>query len=53
MLDGPCKVHHGKQAENECLDEFLENVATAYKEKTGLQAEFYLPEINDGVKKLI
>lgn len=47
---GGCTVAFVK---NECLDEFLENVATAYKEKTGLQAEFYLPEINDGVKKLI
>jgi galactokinase len=37
---------------NENVDEFLEKVAVAYKAKTGLQADFYLPEIGDGVKRL-
>ena len=44
---GGCTVAYVRE---ENLDEFLTNVAAAYSEKTGLQAEFYLPEIGDGVR---
>jgi galactokinase len=34
------------------LDEFVERVSSSYYEKTGLKAEFYLPEISNGVSKI-
>lgn len=37
----------------ELVDDFKTNVAKRYKNKTGLTAEFYLPEISDGVKELV
>ena len=43
---GGCTVALVKE---ENLDEFISGVSVAYKEKTGLKAEFYLPEIGDGV----
>jgi galactokinase len=46
---GGCTVALVKE---ENLDEFISGVSTAYQQKTGLNAEFYLPEIGDGVKKL-
>jgi galactokinase len=47
---GGCTVAFIK---DENLDEFISGVSKAYKEKTGLQAVFYLPEIGDGVMKII
>jgi len=44
---GGCTVNLVK-AEN--LESFKEKVGRNYKEKTGLKADFYLPEIGDGVK---
>jgi len=46
---GGCTVAFVK---DENLDEFIAGVSAAYKEKTGLQAECYLPEIGDGVKRI-
>jgi len=46
---GGCTVAFVKE---ENLEEFLVQVSEKYIEKTGLKAEFYLPEIGDGVKKL-
>jgi galactokinase len=46
---GGCTVAFVK---DENVDGFIDSVSVAYKEKTGLQAEFYLPEIDDGVKRL-
>ncbi len=34
------------------VDEFCEKVGERYKKITGLNAEFYLPEIGDGVRRL-
>jgi len=36
----------------EMVKSFKSEVAKVYREKTGLNAEFYLPEIGDGVKRL-
>ena len=36
----------------DCVDPFIENVGTAYYEKIGLKAEFYLPEIVSGAGKI-
>jgi galactokinase len=47
---GGCTVAFVK---DEKLDEFIEGVKVAYKEKTGLDAQFYLPEIGEGAKKLV
>jgi galactokinase len=44
---GGCTVAFVK---NEYLDDFISGTSSAYKEKTGLQAMFYLPEISDGVR---
>jgi galactokinase len=46
---GGCTITFVKE---ESLEEFIAGVSAAYKAKTGLQAEFYLPEIGDGVKKI-
>lgn len=46
---GGCAVAFVK---DENLDEFILRVSEAYLEKTGLKAEFYLPEIGNGVKRL-
>jgi len=34
---------------DENVQEFISGVSKAYQEKTGLKAEFYLPEIGNGV----
>jgi len=47
---GGCTVAFVK---NENLDEFILKVSEAYFEKTGLKSEFYLPEVGDGVKRLL
>ncbi len=44
---GGCTVALVKE---ENLEEFISGVTSAYKEKTGLEAVFYLPEIVEGVK---
>jgi galactokinase len=46
---GGCTVAFVK---DENLDQFIPAVTKAYQEKTGLEAEFYLPEVGDGVMKL-
>jgi galactokinase len=47
---GGCTVAFVK---NENLDKFINRVSEAYFEKTGLKPEFYLPEVGDGVKKIV
>lgn len=46
---GGCTVAFVKE---ENLEEFISGVSKAYKEKTGLEAQFYLPEVGDGVKRI-
>ena len=46
---GGCSVAFVK---NENLDQFIAAVSSEYFDKTGLKAEFYLPEIGDGVKRV-
>jgi len=46
---GGCTVSLVKE---EDIDLFKEKVGKAYKEQTGLDAEFYIAEIGDGAKKL-
>ncbi|NDV47747.1 galactokinase [Paludibacter sp. 221] len=46
---GGCTVSLVK---NEAIDTFKEKVGKAYKEKTGLEADFYIAEIGDGAKKI-
>jgi len=46
---GGCTVALVKE---ENLNEFISGVSVEYKQKTGLNAEFYLPEIDDGVKSI-
>ena len=38
--------------ENDAIDTFIEKVGTAYKEKIGYAADFYVVEIGDGARKL-
>jgi galactokinase len=47
---GGCTVSF---VQHEYLDGFISGVSSSYEQKTGLKAEFYLPEIGDGVKKLV
>lgn len=46
---GGCTVAIVKE---ENLEEFISKVSKAYHQKTGLKAEFYLPEIGNGVEEL-
>jgi galactokinase len=47
---GGCTVAFVKE---ENLDEFISGVSTAYDARTGLEAQFYLPEVGDGVRKIV
>ena len=38
--------------ENDCIDAFIERVGTAYEEKIGYKADFYVVEVGDGARKL-
>jgi galactokinase len=46
---GGCTVAFVK---DNSLDDFMQRVSAGYYAKTGLQADFYLPEIGDGVTEL-
>ncbi len=46
---GGCTVSLVK---NDCIEKFIENVGKKYKEKTGLEATFYIDNPGDGAKKL-
>ncbi|MBI9037789.1 MAG: galactokinase [Bacteroidales bacterium] len=46
---GGCTVNLLK---TDCLENFQETVGKNYYEKTGLKADFYFPEIDDGVRQL-
>lgn len=46
---GGCTVSLVK---DEAIDTFKEKVGKAYKERTGLEADFYIAEIGDGAKKI-
>ncbi|MDX8335019.1 MULTISPECIES: galactokinase [Cetobacterium] len=46
---GGCTVSLVK---NEAIDSFIENVGKKYKEKTGLEAAFYIGNPGDGARKL-
>ncbi|MGN7938887.1 galactokinase [Virgibacillus sp. 6R] len=39
--------------ENEKIDQFIEEVGKAYKEKTGLTADFYVANVGDGAREII
>ncbi|WP_096437190.1 galactokinase [Alteribacter populi] len=38
--------------EEKCVDNFIENVGTRYKEKVGYEADFYIASIGDGAREL-
>ena len=38
--------------ENDYVDSFIKNVGKKYKEKTGLEASFYIANIGDGAGKI-
>ena len=38
--------------ENDCVDSFIKNIGKKYKEKTGLEASFYIGNIGDGAGKV-
>lgn len=46
---GGCTVSIVK---NDAIDRFVESVGAGYREKTGIEAEFYIVEIGDGAGKL-
>ena len=46
---GGCTVSLVKEAN---IPDFIEKVGAAYKAKTGIQADFYVAEISDGVHKI-
>ncbi len=46
---GGCTVSIVKE---DCVDDFIQNVGKAYKEKIGYAADFYVVEIGDGPKEL-
>ena len=46
---GGCTVSLVK---NDCIEKFIKNVGKKYKEKTGLEATFYIGNPDDGAKKL-
>ncbi|WP_297597270.1 galactokinase [uncultured Cetobacterium sp.] len=46
---GGCTVSLVK---NNCIDNFVQNVGDKYKEKTGLEATFYIGNPGDGARKL-
>jgi galactokinase len=37
----------------DAVDPMIEQVEKAYRERTGLNADFYIAEISDGVRKVI
>ena len=47
---GGCTV---SLVENDCIESFIEKVGAEYHDKTGLRAEFYLPEIVGGAKRVM
>jgi galactokinase len=47
---GGCTVAFVKE---ENLDGFISGVSEAYKGKTSLEAQFYMPEVGDGVRKIV
>ena len=47
---GGCTV---SLVENDCIESFIEKVGAEYYDKTGLMAEFYLPEIVGGAKRVM
>jgi galactokinase len=46
---GGCTVSIVK---NEAVDNFVKIVGDGYKEKTGIEAEFYIVDIGDGARRL-
>ncbi|MFC2132947.1 galactokinase, partial [Bacteroidota bacterium] len=46
---GGCTVSLVKE---ESISELIEKVGLAYKEKTGLEADFYIADIGDGAKRI-
>lgn len=46
---GGCTVSLVK---NDAIDIFIEQVGAAYREKTGINAEFYVVEIGDGARRV-
>ncbi len=46
---GGCTV---SLVQEDTVDEFIEQVAIGYLEKTGLKAEFYVAEVGDGTKRV-
>lgn len=38
---------------DEAIPEFIEKVGTAYEQKTGIKADFYIAEIGDGARRII
>lgn len=47
---GGCTVSIVK---NESVDEFMDKVGKAYKEKTGIDAEFYVVDIGEGARRTV
>ena len=46
---GGCTVSLVK---NDAIDPFIDRVGSAYREKTGIEAEFYAVEIGDGARRV-
>lgn len=46
---GGCTVSLVKE---DAVEEFIDKVAVAYQERTGLNAEFYVAEVGDGAKRI-
>ena len=47
---GGCTVSIVK---NDAVDAFMEKVGAGYKEKTGIDAEFYVVDIGDGARRTV